>query len=282
MYALDVGGSGNVSIYTIYPIRFQFNIYQCASDKFIFDLRSTLKYEYPSVGKVEILNTNNNPACQSTALYGTVTFNKSECGMAYEIPEIVLYTSTSVFMQMFNVTCRQDYTGVDIEHSVSEVSIEVDEIQNVFDSALFIYFDVVDASTDLTLTTATVGTPVKLKVAMLDEYVSNFNIRIEQCLLNGIPIYDENGPTTSLFGPFEETSEDHFESSFNLFRPNTNSISYQLEYECMVTTCLNACPPTGGEEFRKRRSAAVVSSLTVVKDHLLIPTPENRRDGGDI
>lgn len=241
--------------YNILPIHFYLNVKQCSKDTLRFHMYSHIKTMSPIYGQVEILNTNSNSMCSSGSLVGPVSFNKTVCGIAYDISALILYNVDPVFLsqensQMFNLTCRQDFTGVDVEHQVTDVSVEIDEVQNAFDSAYLIDFKIVDPNDDdAELTNAYIGAPVKMIVGLNAQYRADFDIRVDNCQLNNVDIYiGGQGPTTPLFNEFLEEQEDVYASVYNLFRVNSNTKELQLDYTCVVTTCLNECPPAAGAE----------------------------------
>ncbi|VDH91410.1 Hypothetical predicted protein [Mytilus galloprovincialis] len=67
---------------------------------------------------------------------------------------------------------------------------------------------IVDQATNNPLQSTYIGHPVKLLVRLTEKFQNEFNIRIDECKLNGNVIYtDKSGPTTNLFQPFIESSE---------------------------------------------------------------------------
>lgn len=238
--------STNVTTYVINHIRFNLTVNQCENNALVVDLKSTITQSRASQGTVKILNTD----CSELALGNELTFNKTSCDIKFNQPTLLFYSyAVTTFIsseksQMFNVTCIQDLTGIDLQHEISNVMVEIDEIQDVFESAYFTELLIVDQATNNPLQSTYIGHPVKLLVRLTEKFQNEFNIRIDECKLNGNVIYtDKSGPTTNLFQPFIESSEDVLESSFNLFRPETSQQVLQLVYECSVTTCRGTCPP---------------------------------------
>lgn len=249
-----------LSAWKIQPIKFNMIIDQCENDIFKFQLKSTKQNEYPGYGSaVEILNADHVACPKQTSLTGPITFSKTACGIQFEHPHLVLYSNNPTYLsivssQIYNVTCRQDFTHSDVEHEVSDITVEIDEVQNIFDSAYLIDLELLDPNDDTALTQAFIGEPVKMRVSLNSQFRRDFSIRIDTCSVGSSTIYtDEAGPLTPIFNGFNESPADVFSSVFDLLRPSTNNKAEQLTYRCTVTTCLGDCPPPGG--FRKRRSA---------------------------
>lgn len=279
VYVMDDVDQNLKKIFRINIIKFDMTINQCESDIFKFELTSTIKGENPQYGRVEILNTDGDVNCFTTALQGPIVFLKSTCGIRFELPSLVLYSNDPVFLsndvsQLFNVTCRQDLTHVDVEHQVTEVTIEVDEIQNVFDSAYLIDMTIKDPASGNKLISASISQLVKLEVSLATIFRNDFNIRIDSCAVNSTTIYTaESGPTTSFFNDFVEESDDVFSSTFRLFRPSTNTVSSRLVFDCVVTTCLGDCPTPSSSRRKKRSLRSLIDTFTPI----VIPKDVNHR-----
>lgn len=172
-----------------------------------------------------------------------------------------MYSNDQTFIssessQLFNVTCKQDFTHVDVEHEVTEVTVQIDEIQNAFDGAYLVNMDITDPYSGTSLTGAALNDPVKLVVSLAPVFRNDFNIQIDSCFINSTAIYSaELGSLTPYFNNFVEESEDVFASIFYLFRPPTNTLTSRLNFNCVITTCLGECPGVGGE--RKKRSVNI-------------------------
>lgn len=267
IHALD--GDGFVTttfIYHINPIKFNLNVDNCLTDSIEISLRSKI-HDRPAlenIGSLTVLKKN----C-SFNLSEKVSIIRDSCDEVIENGvRIIMVISYGTFVseensQMFEVSCNQDYTSTDVAtDTILSVETRVDEIFNIFQTPFL--FDMLfrSPSSGAPLAYAEVGDEVVLEVALNPLYTSDFDLKVNNCYLDGTIIYANGNPTTGFFKQFTKESQGVLRSYFNVFmlsRDEDGNVSDDgervLNFICSVETCIDSCIETSTRLLRRRRFA---------------------------
>lgn len=246
--------------YSTNLIRFSISITSCLNGYLNLTVLSSITLQPPVAGASSMTVINGN--CE-LPLLNQMDINKADCGVVDSVESLVVITSGEIInndnSQMFALTCSVNTDNFDVETNVTDVSAPVTEIQNVFDSAFVSSMSLLDPADEQPLTSAELGDPVMIKIELENTFKNDFDIKINDCFVDGELVLDDGLSVNYLFPAFAEESKGLFKNSFNLFRKkNSNLNERTVTFVCVVETCLDEC--TAGSS-RKKRSLLIKKSI---------------------
>lgn len=246
-------------VYMINPIKFKIDITECVNNHLKMTVTSTLKNNAPlsDTSSLKILHH----TC-SFPLIQHMVIIKSDCNVTYDLdyPVLITYGNliSNVNSQLFSIHCFRDTTDIHLSNTIGNVQNEVVEVQNVFDSAFLTAMRIVDPNTNDPLTSATLGDEISLVISLEDNFVSDFDMKVKTCFVDGTIVYDNGIVIDKKFSDFVTNPHGTATSTFKLFTGRGNLLDEDsISFMCTVDICADTCDEGGegeGGGYRRKRS----------------------------
>ena len=275
-------GAGNV-VYEgikILPVRWNVTVNVCKHD--VVELNITTSFLGRAVEDliaprlVVLHHVCPNNGYNVTSQFPSVIIDKLACGIgAKEDFSFVVATGPIVddrSSQVFNITCSTIEYITGETGNVTDVGVTIDDSQILSEYAVPVMQFVNPLNNEQIIGEAFVGDNVRLLIQLPEEYRTNFDVKVIDCLVDDMYLLWDGQPEPQNFGFLPTPTKDQqgvAYMDFPLFRPATFVESYRLNMYCTVDTCLNSCDNNGGNDGGNKRKKRETNNIQRT-GHLLL------------